>query len=210
MHLYCSCGSTLPRDAVPYSSVVWTADVAYLAGLDFFSDVVADVDAQQWQRPSPCAGWTAQDVLGHVGMATDFGAELLKGAAPQWKLVDPPGEAVSGDPGQWWAAKVEPARQAVTGADLDREVDSPMGRRTVGQGLSFPAVDLFVHGWDVARSVGGEVVIPDEAIEFAHQVLDPIPAGMLRSPQTFGDEVQLAASGSATQRFLAWTGRDPR
>jgi hypothetical protein len=48
-------------------------------------------------------------------------------------------------------------------ADLTTVVDSPMGRRSIGEGLSFPAVDLFVHGWDLARSVGAEGVIPPEA-----------------------------------------------
>ena len=89
------------------------------------------------------------------------------------------------------------------------EVDSPMGRRPIGQGLSFPAVDLFVHGWDLARSIGRDVEIPGEAIEFAHHALGQIPAEQMRSPRVFGLQVELPADGTASQRFLAWTGRDP-
>ncbi len=187
----------------------WTPDVAFLAGLDFFDDIVRSVDAPGWQRPSPCTGWTAVDVLGHIGIATDFGTKLLRGEQPEWHPVDPPGRAVSGDPAQWWAAKVQPAKDAVRGVDLAQEVDSPMGRRSIGQGLSFPAVDFFLHGWDLARSIGRDVEIPDEAIEFAHQALDRIPAAQMRSSRVFGAEVEPPPDGTATQRFIAWSGRDP-
>ncbi len=151
----------------------WTPDIAFLTGLDFFDDIVGSVDTQGWQQPSPCRGWTALDVLGHIGIATDFGAKLLRGDQPHWHPpLDPPGQAVTGDPGQWWSVKVGPAKVAVEGVDLAMEVDSPMGRRPIGQGLSFPAVDLFVHGWDLARSIGRDVGIPGEAVEFPHHALD--------------------------------------
>lgn len=182
----------------------WTPDVAFLTGLDFFDDMVGSVDTQGWQQPSPCTGWTALDVLGHVGIATDFGAKLLSGGQPQWHPpLDPPGQAVTGDPEQWWSVKVGPARVAVEGVDLATEVDSPMGRRPIGQGLSFPAVDLFVHGWDLARSIGRDLEIPGEAIEFVHHALDRIPAEQMRSSRVFGVQVVLPADATASQRFLA-------
>jgi uncharacterized protein (TIGR03086 family) len=186
--------------------MAWTPDVAFITGLDFFDDIVRSVGAHDWQRPSPCTGWTALDVLGHIGIATEFGTKLLRGEQPEWYPIEPPGKSVSGDPAQWWAGKVEPAKDAVRGVDLAKEVDSPMGRRSIGQGLSFPAVDLFVHGWDLARSIGRDVEIPYEVIEFAHQALERIPAEQLRSSQVFGAEVELPADATATQRFVAWTG----
>jgi uncharacterized protein (TIGR03086 family) len=188
----------------------WNPDVAFLTGLDFFNGIVGSVGARDWQRSSPCTGWTALDVLGHIGIGTEFGTKLLRGEQPQWHPVDPPGESVSGDPAQWWAAKVGPAKDAVRGVDLAKEVDSPMGRRSISQGLSFPAVDLFVHGWDLARSIGRDVEIPYAAIEFAHQALDQIAAEQVRSPRVFAAEVRPTPDATATQRFVAWTGRDPR
>lgn len=123
--------------------------------------------------------------------------------------MDPPGAAVDGDPVAWWEALAGPAREAVSGVDLSRVVESPMGRRTIGEGLSFPALDLFVHAWDLGRAVGADVEIPAQAIEFAHSVIDPLPAEQVRSPRVFAPEVAPAASATPTQRFIAWTGRDP-
>ena len=189
--------------------MVWAADTAFLEGLDFFSHAVGLVPAQGWDRPSPCAGWTARDIVGHVGLGTDFGTRLLQGQQPQWRPVDPPGEAVSGDPARWWSELVGPAREAVSGADLAAEVDSPTGRRSVGAGLSFPAVDLFLHGWDLARAAGSDIEIPEQAQEFVHSVIDLIPDEQVRSGRVFGREVAIE-SGTPTQRFVAWAGRDPR
>lgn len=187
----------------------WTPDRTYLSGIDFFDDIVRGVDAQSWTRPSPCARWTVTDVLGHVGSAVAFGTRLLRGEQPSWHPVDPPGQAVSGSPDAWWSAMADGAKSAVAGVDLAAEVDSGSGRRSIGQGLSFPAVDLFVHGWDIARSVGRDVRIPDEAIAFAHEMLDAFPTEQIRSPRVFGDPAAAPDGATPTQRFIAWTGRDP-
>lgn len=198
----------------------WRPDEAYRTGLDLFSDVVAEVGSSgddagisAWERPAPCSGWRALDVLGHVGVATEFGTRLLRGETPDWQPSEPPGAAVSGDPAAWWGQHAGQAADALAGlsaADLDVEVDSPQGRRTIGQGLSFPAVDLFVHAWDLARSAGRDVEIPDEAIAFAHQLIDPIPDQTVRSGGVFAAEVDSPADASPTEHFIAWTGRNPR
>ena len=89
-------------------------------------------------------------------------------------------------------------------------VESPVGRRTIGDGLSFPALDLFIHAWDLARTVGKDVMIPAEAIEFAHVIFDPIPSEQMRSPRLFADAVAGPPDATHGEDFIAWTGRDPR
>lgn len=191
--------------------MTWTPDVAFVQGLEFFSAVVERVPTDGWERDSPCAGWSALDVLGHVGFTTDFGTKLLRGGSPDFSNIpDPPRTAVTGKPEEWWRNMVDPAKAAVQGADLTRVVESPIGPRTIGEGLSFPAADLFLHGWDLARSVGLEVSIPAEAMEFAHHVIDPIPDQQKRSPRVFGPEIDVPSDASPQVRFLAWAGRDAR
>ena len=189
--------------------MTWDSQGVFLEGLEFFSAVVKGVPSDAWERPSPCAGWTGRDVIGHVGAAVEFGTRLLAGEQPHWEPVTPPGSQVVGDPASWWEGVVDPARVAVKEVDVDGVVDSRVGRRTVSQGLSFPAVDLFVHGWDLARTAGNEVTIPDEVVSFAHSLLDPMPAEQLRSSAVFSPEVSTDAGANSTESFVAWTGRDP-
>lgn len=190
--------------------MAWSPTTAYLRGIEQFSSVVDRVPPDGWDNPTPCAGWRARDVLGHVGTATRFGNELLRGGNPSWEPSDPPGDAVEGEPAAWWAGLAADARAVVPTADLGAEVDSPAGRRSVAQGLSFPAVDLFVHAWDLGRSAGIEVDIPADAAEFARGLLDAMPPEQLRSPGVFAPEVAVPPGAGATEAFLAWTGRDPR
>lgn len=190
--------------------MVERSDAIFLEGLAFFTGAVARLQASDWDLPSPCSRWRGLDVLGHVGSAVRFGTKLLQDDSPVWEPVDPPGSAVEGDPGAWWEALVAPARKAASGVDLSRVVESPMGRRNIGEGLSFPALDLFVHAWDLSRVVDADVEIPAEVIEFAHAVIDPVPAEQVRSPRVFATEVAPPPGATSTQSFIAWTGRDPR
>ncbi|MGI8446202.1 MAG: TIGR03086 family metal-binding protein [Streptosporangiaceae bacterium] len=187
----------------------WQPDTAFLQGLDFFSGAAAELDDPVWYLACPCQDWRALDVLGHVGQATRFGTLLLQGAQPAWAPVEPPGAAVEGSPAKWWQELAEQARSSVAGADLSEIVDSPMGPRSIGEGLSFPALDLFVHGWDIGKSAGVDLELPAGAIEFARSVLEPLPAGQVRNPRVFAAEKPAPADASDSQAFIAWTGRDP-
>lgn len=188
--------------------MTWTADRCYREGLAFFGAQVHGV--RDWQAASPCNAWRALDVLGHVGTGTAFGTRLLQGEKPEWSPPSgAPGDAVRGDPAAWWDALAGPAADALDGVDLTQVVDSPMGPRSIAEGLTFPAIDLFVHGWDLARSAGRHVELPEGAIAFSRAALEDVPPAMLRSERVFGAEVPVPAGASDTDRFLAWTGRDP-
>lgn len=197
------------RHCARLAQVTLQPDVVFLQGLDFFSGAIRQLSAEDWHRASPCQNWRALDVLGHVGQATRFGTLLLQGGQPSWSPVEPPGAVVEGSPGEWWDGLANPVRSVVDEVDLSREVDSPMGRRSIGQGLSFPALDLYIHGWDIAKSAGFNPAIPDDVIEFAHSILDPIPAEQIRAPQVFAAEKPVPAGATDSEAFLAWTGRDP-
>jgi uncharacterized protein (TIGR03086 family) len=189
--------------------VTMQPDAAFLQGLDFFGRAVGQLSPADWERDSPCSGWRALDVLGHVGQATRFGTALLQGTRPDWSPVEPPGALVEGAPETWWTGLSGPAAAALSGVDLTQEVDSPAGRRSIGDGLSFPALDLYIHGWDVARSGGVDLVIPAEAIEFAHTVIDPVPEDRIRNGRVFAAARPTPPGATDSEAFLAWTGRDP-
>ncbi|MGB3699093.1 MAG: TIGR03086 family metal-binding protein [Gordonia sp. (in: high G+C Gram-positive bacteria)] len=189
----------------------WNALDTYENGLRFFTGVVDAVPNDRWAADSPCAGWTALDVLGHVGEATSVGTRILRGGELEFARHDPPSSAVDGDPRQWWTALAASARDALAGVtDLDREVDSPAGRRSVRDGLSFPAVDLFLHGWDLAAATGGSVRFPAEAVEFIRGVFAHVPEEVTRRPGVFAAPVAVPAGSDATDQVLGFAGRDPR
>ncbi|HLI01915.1 MAG TPA: TIGR03086 family metal-binding protein [Acidimicrobiales bacterium] len=181
----------------------------YAQGLDFVTSIVQQLPDDVWDRPSPCADWRVLDVLGHLGITTRFGIDTLEGRRPAWQPPATPGDAVQGPPQAWWSDLAAHAHRALAGVDLQQTVETPAGPRRIDAGLTFPAVDLYVHGWDMARAAGRDVEIPVEAVQFGRSVLEPIPAEQLRRPVTFGPEVPAPDGATVTAAFLAWTGRDP-
>lgn len=188
-----------------------TADQVFARGLDVFDAVVADMTGRDWNQPSACEGWSALDVLGHVGQIAEVGAEVFEGRPPRPPSTSPhPGEQVEGDPAVYWNDRSTRVRAGLAGVDLAQVLDTPAGPRTVAEGLTFPAIDLFVHAWDIARVSGSDVVIPADVIDFAHTYLDPIPDERKRTPGLFGAVIEPPADATPTEAFLAWTGRQPR
>ncbi|MFN8037761.1 MAG: TIGR03086 family metal-binding protein [Acidimicrobiales bacterium] len=188
-----------------------SVDVLFDQGLDAFDAVVAGLPAEAWDRPTACEGWTSLDVLGHLGSSIAFGISVMEGEQPTWPEFDRPADLVTDEPVAYWRAIAGRARSALEGADLDLEMDTPMGRRTVADRLAFPAIDLYVHAWDIGSTAGIAVDVPDDVVELAHRHIDPLPEDAVRGPQgAFGPAVEPPPDATETERFLAWTGRDPR
>lgn len=180
-------------------------------GLDHFGSVAAQLSAEDWDGPSRCEGWSALDVLGHLGSSLEMGISVMQGEQPSWPEVARPADLVDGEPSAYWDAIVERCRRALEGADLELVMDTPMGRRTVADRLAFPTIDLYVHAWDIGSAAGVRTDIPDDVIELAHAHIDPIPEEMVRGPKgAFGPEATAPADATPTEAFLAWTGRPPR
>ncbi len=187
------------------------SDVIFDRGLTVFGGVVDQLGPDDWDRPTACEGWTALDVLGHLGSSINMGISVLRGDQPTWPQVSRPAEIVEGTPAAYWSAISMLARESLEGADLDLEMDTPMGRRTVADRLAFPAIDLYVHAWDIGHAAGIDVQIPDDVIEFTHGYIDPFPVDKVRGENgAFGAEVEAPLDATPTEAFIAWTGRPPR
>jgi uncharacterized protein (TIGR03086 family) len=113
-----------------------------------------------WARPSPCEGWTAADVVGHViGTQRDFltthGVDL--GGAPD----------VAADPATAWQEHAKRVAEVLADdAVATREFEGFFGPTTVGAALEqFYVWDMVVHRWDVARAVGADAGLTDEELD---------------------------------------------
>jgi hypothetical protein len=77
--------------------------------------------------------------------------------------------------------------------------------------IGFHFVDYVVHGWDVARSIGTSLELPDDVIAAALPVALAVPDGEFRAaagapfqPAVGGDE-----SAAGLDRILLHLGRSP-
>lgn len=185
-------------------------DVVLLTGLDTFGAVLDKVGPDDWDRPSPCQGWTARALTGHLLTVLDSATTTMRGGSFDWGGVAGPETVAGADPLGSYLKRMADARAALLDADLDNVMETPMGPMPVRKRLAFPAMDLHLHAWDLGRTIGSDIELPDEVAGFVHATLDPMPEDRMRSPGVFGPVVAAPADATTTEALMAWTGREPR
>ena len=106
--------------------------------------VIASLRADEWDKPSPCAGWVARDVLAHL---IDTERDYLAGHG-----LDLPPRPDLNDPTAAWSAHVAAVRALLADPEIPaRAFDGHFGPTTVGDALlQFYGFDLIAHRWDLA------------------------------------------------------------
>ena len=171
---------------------------------DRFTRVVEAVDAStgRWDVPSPCEGWSARDVVGHVlETQRDFLERQGLAAGPEPDLTDPAAA--------WRAQRAHVTTVLAADGVAAREYDGYFGPTTIADTIAdFYGWDLAVLGSDVARATGQEWSVSDAEAADLHATADGWgPA--LHSEGVCADAVEVGPDASVTDRLLARLGRDP-
>jgi uncharacterized protein (TIGR03086 family) len=152
-------------------------------------------------RPTPCRRWDLNDLLEHL----QDSMTALQEAIEVGRIGDEPAPAdddvISGVRDRAtrlvgsWANVEEPGAIRV----LDSPTTAPL---VAGAG----ALEVTVHGWDIARACGEWRPIPDE---LAEELLD-LAVLFVRGPDRpgrFGPPVGVAKDAGAADRLLGFLGR---
>ncbi len=170
---------------------------------DAFAAEIAAVGDDQWSSPTPCAEWTARDLVGHVvgsqGMFLGFVGQEV-GDVPT--VDDDPLGAWNGTRAAVQANLDDPARATV-------EFDGFFGRQTFEAAVDrFLCVDLVVHGWDLARAAGLDEQMDPDDVERVRRAAEAFGEAA-RSPQVFGPAIEAPEGANDQERLLAFLGRQP-
>ena len=188
--------------------------IAVLAAVD----VVSVVTTEDLHRPTPCAGWVLRDLLAHMTVQHHGFAASARGHGAGLAVWDPASvvDAVSRDPGGTHAAAAADVLEAFAADDV---LGAPFTLPELGSEATFPGgmaigfhfVDYVVHAWDVARTIGASLDLPDDVIAAALPVALAVPDGEFRAvagapfrPAVTGDE-----SAAGLDRILLHLGRSP-
>lgn len=165
---------------------------------------VDGVPDDRWDNPSPCAGWTARDLVKHLvdthGM---FGGFVEQSLAP--------GPEVSKDPAGAWASGRDQMQAWLDDpAVAEREFQGLGGTSTMQDAVNrFICFDLLVHGWDLARATGQDETIDPAELPTLWEDTEAF-GDNIRSEGTCGPEVIAPEDATEQERLLAFLGRDPR
>lgn len=156
--------------------------------------------------PTPCAGWDLRGLLEHVNDSL----LALYEAAELGQVYLEPGDC-PGDPVTDPVAKARDRAHLLLGAwarPAPADVSVADVALTTGILTTAGAVEVAVHGWDVARTLGRHRPIP---AALAEEMLDlsPLLVSDLDRPERFAPPIPLPRGAPAGDRLIAFLGRHP-
>jgi uncharacterized protein (TIGR03086 family) len=161
--------------------------------------VLADVGPHHLEAPTPCPGWTLARLLGHMEDALDAFTEAAAGRV-QVRPVLPTDDRVTALRekacallGAWTEARPP---SVVVG---DRRLEAPLLVATA-------ALEIAVHGWDVAQSTGRGTPLPEDLARGLHPVAVRVVQPADRGTR-FAPALRPATPTSRSDVLLAFLGR---
>ena len=86
-------------------------------------------------------------------------------------------------------------------------MDGPTGRMSAGEIIGrFVTMDLLVHTWDLARTIGVDEHLDEDSVRRAYEALKPMDA-MIRQPNVFGPKLEPPTDADLQTEFLYFLGR---
>jgi uncharacterized protein (TIGR03086 family) len=160
--------------------------------LDDMGRLLAATGSADLTRPTPCAEWDLQALIGHlIGQNLGFAAAMATGdAEPEAYRSRPPSADAAGSPAgleRAWEASVRALTDAVTSATGASQVGgirlveiSDSLRFPLAMVLTFQLLDTAVHAWDVAASLGRAYRPDSDVLAVVLSAAAQIPTGANR------------------------------
>ena len=173
-----------------------------------FTQRVNEMRPDAWERPAPCEGWVARDVVRHL--VEWFPAFLAAAGGPPLPS-GPSGPSVDEDPVAAWTA---------LSAAVQRLLDDPEASATTishpraGEHRLDDAVatfflgDVLIHTWDLARAGGLDETLDAQLVHDMLVGMEPLD-DVLRTSGQYGPRVPVPADADEQTRLIAFTGRRP-
>ena len=132
----------------------------YHRSVEFFADRVNAVQAEQWDDPTPCVGWSVRDLAGHVTYENLWTIPLMEGATIEEVGDKFEGDVLGTDPiGSALAAARAAITSVATQLPLGGTAQLSFGPTPKDEYAMQLAADNLIHGWDLAVATGGDTRI---------------------------------------------------
>ena len=172
-----------------------------------FDHVVRLAPDGGWDRGSPCEGWTARHVMGHVIAVQRYLESCVLGVEPPMHPMVDPDRHAGDDPAATWASTRDAVLDVLDhpGA-LTKRITSYRGEERTDELIGFNVVDTTVHSWDLARALGVDDRLDPGLVVRATEIIAPV-ADAMRGATVFGPAAAVGADADAQTRLLALCGR---
>src|SRR5256885_3180666 len=165
--------------------------------------IVAGVKADQLAGPTPCADWDTRALLNHaIGVVEMFDNAAQTKPFNASIFAD---DNVGDDPRASYERRAAVLRDTLAQPNVvDRTWTMPFGEVPGVVGAGFATLELFQHGWDVARASGQQIDFDVDVTEAANATAQRMPAEQVRVAGVFGAEGTCPPDASAADRLAAF------
>ncbi len=171
------------------------------------------ISTDQYDLSTPCSQWQVRQLANHLLATFENGTALLQDRMPSVQAG--PGQVPAEDLiGPDLIGAYRAGAAALVAATTDDAVRSahvtPFGEMP-GMGLAFfAALDVLVHGWDLAKATGQDATLDPALAEPLLTMAEQMISDEMgtRAP-LIGPQVAVGADADATARLVAFMGRQP-
>ncbi|MEU8796808.1 TIGR03086 family metal-binding protein [Spirillospora sp. NPDC048819] len=178
---------------------------------DLYLATVAQVKPDALTLPTPCPDWTLHGLLRHQVSQDEGFAAAARGDGARlsaWRGGD-----LGDDPHAASRASADLVARAFAETPLDAELVLPEirdgGAFPAALAISFHLVDLVVHAWDVAVTIGVPWEPAEDLLSASLKVAAIVPDDGRGPGESFAPKRAAAADAAPGDRLLTLLGRSP-
>jgi uncharacterized protein (TIGR03086 family) len=181
--------------------------VALNVATDEFRRSLGAISDDQWHSPTDCGDWDVTALVEHVAGGNHMAELLLHGASAQ-ASIEGAGSVIGTDlRAAYESSSADQIAAFSEDGALDRVVHHVAMDMPGNLLLMFRTMDLALHGWDLASSIGADTTLDPELAASIWTRLEPI-AALLSASGRFGEpKRELPADASPQDILLHATGR---
>ena len=174
---------------------------------DEFDRRVFAIRTDQWHVATPCAAWDVWSLVNHVVAENLWVPHIMDGATIAGVGAEFDSDVLGPEPKARWGASMTAALAAfeAPGA-IDRTVHLLRGEGPAAVYLEERALDLAIHAWDLAHSIGTDEDLAAPLVDELWRTWKP-RRRQLADSGYFGTPVPMAAGVDPQPRLLALVGR---
>jgi uncharacterized protein (TIGR03086 family) len=170
--------------------------------------VASGLSTDQRSNSTPCAEYEVHDLAAH--MAGFYMGSAIAAAKGERPTGGDPSELLGTDPsGALVDLSSKMATAWSTPGALDGSTQFGPGEMPAEMAANITVLETLVHGWDLAKATGQEIVISDDLANASLATAQMICNDDSRAGGFFGPSVDAPAGSGAFDQALALTGRDP-
>ena len=172
---------------------------------------LALVSEHDWQRPTPCEGWTVADLVKHLVGGGVMSEMLLDGASKEDALAALFDLTIDGDLRVAFAESRDRQAAAFARPGAADAICHHPSRDMPGADFIWMRVrDTTIHTWDLARAIGADETLDPSLVGAIWAAVEPA-APMLAASGMFGTGASgdLPADAPTQARMLDALGRRP-